>query len=394
MSKTSIAQKSKYFSYESLENMSKFQYKAQNSSLLYKYITSPLLDILVSYFPSWVAPNSLTLASLIVNLIPFFVILFECGNDFSATVSRWTCLLQSITHLLYIILDNSDGKQARKTGTSSSLGLLLDHGCDAFTTCVIAINIAHILQLGNGFVTILVFFCMNFSFWVCTYEEYVVGYLNLGMINGADEGVFVVFLIALFSAILGTEFWKMDTLLGLTIIQIMISCVVIASIYQILSSLHNILTNKGLKSVYNLIVDSWLMIFILQLPFINWIVFKENSQDYLTITLYVVSMMFCRVTIQLQCDIVGKQIFKNRFIFVSICNVICLVIVLIFKMSPNFFNYFPLGIAYAIVLIILIGTTFHFLYDGIETITSFLGIRFLSITPYDLTPDVNTTTTV
>ena len=235
---------------------------------------------------------------------------------------------------------------------------------------------------------------MNFSFWVCTYEEYVVGYLNLGMINGADEGVFVVFLIALFSAILGTEFWKMDTLLGLTIIQIMISCVVIASIYQILSSLHNILTNKGLKSVYNLIVDSWLMIFILQLPFINWIVFKENSQDYLTITLYVVSMMFCRVTIQLQCDIVGKQIFKNRFIFVSICNVICLVIVLIFKMSPNFFNYFPLGIAYAIVLIILIGTTFHFLYDGIETITSFLGIRFLSITPYDLTPDVNTTTTV
>ena len=78
MSKTSIAQKSKYFSYESLENMSKFQYKAQNSSLLYKYITSPLLDILVSYFPSWVAPNSLTLASLIVNLIPFCVILFEC----------------------------------------------------------------------------------------------------------------------------------------------------------------------------------------------------------------------------------------------------------------------------------------------------------------------------
>jgi len=27
-----------------------------------------------------------------------------------------------------------DGKQARKTGNSSPLGMLFDHGCDAITT--------------------------------------------------------------------------------------------------------------------------------------------------------------------------------------------------------------------------------------------------------------------
>ena len=35
---------------------------------------------------------------------------------------------------LYLILDNLDGKQARKTKNSSPFGLLMDHGCDIFTT--------------------------------------------------------------------------------------------------------------------------------------------------------------------------------------------------------------------------------------------------------------------
>lgn len=37
-------------------------------------------------------------------------------------------------------LDNLDGKQARRTGSSSPLGLLFDHGCDAFNTTVGAVN--------------------------------------------------------------------------------------------------------------------------------------------------------------------------------------------------------------------------------------------------------------
>jgi len=33
---------------------------------------------------------------------------------------------------MYRLLDEMDGKQARKTGNSSPLGLIFDHGCDAF----------------------------------------------------------------------------------------------------------------------------------------------------------------------------------------------------------------------------------------------------------------------
>ena len=34
-------------------------------------------------------------------------------------------------------LDGIDGKQARRTGTSSPLGELFDHGCDAWATVFI-----------------------------------------------------------------------------------------------------------------------------------------------------------------------------------------------------------------------------------------------------------------
>jgi hypothetical protein len=37
------------------------------------------------------------------------------------------------------MVDNADGKQSRRNGTSSALGMLFDHGCDAFGVTFMAI---------------------------------------------------------------------------------------------------------------------------------------------------------------------------------------------------------------------------------------------------------------
>jgi ethanolaminephosphotransferase len=47
------------------------------------------------------------------------------------------------------MLDNLDGKQARRTGTSSPLGLMFDHGCDALTTFLFTTGLGTILGLGK-----------------------------------------------------------------------------------------------------------------------------------------------------------------------------------------------------------------------------------------------------
>lgn len=46
------------------------------------------------------------------------------------------------------MLDNLDGKHARRIGASSPLGLMFDHGCDALTTFLFTQGLGTILALG------------------------------------------------------------------------------------------------------------------------------------------------------------------------------------------------------------------------------------------------------
>jgi ethanolaminephosphotransferase len=41
-----------------------------------------------------------------------------------------------------------DGKQARRTKSSSPLGMMFDHGCDALTTFVVTLGVGSIVGLG------------------------------------------------------------------------------------------------------------------------------------------------------------------------------------------------------------------------------------------------------
>lgn len=72
------------------------------------------------------------------------------GLDFEGPVSSWWCYLEAVSYLIYRILDEMDGKQARRTGNSSPLGLLFDHGCDSMTAGLFSLMILKTLQCGNG----------------------------------------------------------------------------------------------------------------------------------------------------------------------------------------------------------------------------------------------------
>ena len=69
-------------------------------------------------------------------------------------------------------MDNMDGKQARKTGNASSLGLLFDHGCDSISCTLLTISVCHFVQLRNTWISYLYVFLIDFGFWMNTLEEY------------------------------------------------------------------------------------------------------------------------------------------------------------------------------------------------------------------------------
>jgi ethanolaminephosphotransferase len=136
-------------------------------------------------------------------------------------IPRWVFLYQACAMLIYQTLDNMDGKQARKTNSSSPLGLLFDHGCDAVN--VIFGTAGWILGLGLTFrddpVHCVSLIAGTFSmFYIATWEEYYTGEMILPLINGPTEGVFGGALVSLTTFLYGMEFWQstsVATALGL-----------------------------------------------------------------------------------------------------------------------------------------------------------------------------------
>lgn len=51
---------------------------------------------------------------------------------------------------IYVNLDCMDGRQARRTGSSSPLGQLFDHGCDALSLHMLLDTVRTSLQLPGG----------------------------------------------------------------------------------------------------------------------------------------------------------------------------------------------------------------------------------------------------
>ena len=121
------------------------------------------------------------------------------GFDFSHKLKRITCFIIGIFQLIYQLLDNLDGKQARRTGNSTPFGMLMDHGCDVFTNIFTAFNLSKLLLVGNDdYFSYSVFFGLLVGFYIMTLEEYKLGEMHFPKINGTDEGNFLIFLLGFF----------------------------------------------------------------------------------------------------------------------------------------------------------------------------------------------------
>ena len=66
-------------------------------------------------------------------MILSYVSMFIYDYTFKKEIPSWTFFFAAFCIFVYINMDAIDGKQARRTGASSPLGQLFDHGCDSFS---------------------------------------------------------------------------------------------------------------------------------------------------------------------------------------------------------------------------------------------------------------------
>lgn len=159
-------------------------------------------------------------------MVGSFVIFLPYDGTLSQKIPNWLFLLSAFLQFVYQTLDAIDGKQARNTKSSSPLGQLFDHGCDAFSLTFMALSIAQVLRLGASTSTMFligivqigfflfqwiehhtrVLHCQFGYFGVTESELYVIGILLIAGIFGQD--VFEIPLKSVFPTVIKiSSFW-------------------------------------------------------------------------------------------------------------------------------------------------------------------------------------------
>ncbi|XP_059490082.1 cholinephosphotransferase 1 isoform X1 [Neocloeon triangulifer] len=188
-----------------LKRLSEHKYSCASESLI-DPILQPYWNKLTSCLPLWLAPNLITVAGLIVNILTTLVLVWYCP-DAKAEPPRWGCFLCALGLFIYQSLDAVDGKQARRTGSSSPLGELFDHGCDSISTVFVALSACIAVQLGEkpGWMLFQCFTGMT-MFYFAHWQTYVSGTLKFTKVD-VTEAQCSIMGIHLISAIFGSSIW-------------------------------------------------------------------------------------------------------------------------------------------------------------------------------------------
>ncbi|KAJ1680213.1 hypothetical protein EV182_000465 [Spiromyces aspiralis] len=155
------------------------------------------------------SPNMITLIGLSFELIDVIIVLLLVP-DLTGPGPSWIYYCFAAGIWLYSTFDNVDGKQARRTNTSSPLGELFDHGCDALNCTIACIVEAASFAMGNTWTTLGLFLTITWTFYISTWEEYHTGVLYLGYINGPTEFIAFACVACILSGIYGPAIWHVS----------------------------------------------------------------------------------------------------------------------------------------------------------------------------------------
>ena len=368
-----------YISEENYDAIRSYQYKSSDSSISYKYCMSPLCDFLVKFFPMWIAPNVITVAGFFVNLLYFLITGYYTGFK-GGYVPSWACFFSAFCYLLYQVLDNLDGKQARRTKSSSPLGLLVDHGTDACTTFFITCGLGAILALDNIYQYTLLWIMIIVPFYLNNWEEYITGVMSLPFINGINEGTFVIIFLECLTGFIGQNYClnKIYLFFGEYIqINVLLSSLFCgAGIFFGFLSISKVRNLNSKTKIVNALIDIFPFIYFLLGYFcIIYLTDSKISENYPQILIVSFGFQFAKMLGILQLShLTGTRFipYNLTFILPNLCYIIHSVI---YYFNKNYRLLF-VSIDDLIIIFTIVNfvSWFHFAYFCSEEMCKILNI--------------------
>lgn len=186
-------------SQDGVQQIAFHKYKGSEYTIL-DNLMNPIWEALADRLPMSMAPNVVTTIGGLHALMSYIVTWFYT-TSWNTSVPGCLLIFNAYCITAYYTLDCMDGKQARRTGSSSPLGQLFDHGIDVL--CLISQCSAIHAYVGGGGTRLFLScqFALQISGFMAQWEEYNTGVLphKCGQI-GVTE---VNYGLALFSLVNG-----------------------------------------------------------------------------------------------------------------------------------------------------------------------------------------------
>ena len=182
------------FSPTELQNAKNFKFAGKDSSILVNFGLGYFWDLIVKKLPLSLAPNILTATSLVLEVLEFLIV-FASTRYMIFPPPNWVCIFSGIVTLIYQLLDNIDGRQARRANCATCLGHFFDQTSDSIILCLEAMNFCAVANFSISKKTFYFVLLTQTLSYLSSWEEFLTHKFNLSAINELDEGLFLIAII-------------------------------------------------------------------------------------------------------------------------------------------------------------------------------------------------------
>ncbi len=166
---------------DGVEFIAAHKYKAGHYTHL-ENILNPFWTWITDLLPMTLAPNMVTLIGALHCGLAYGVLWYYAHN-LDRPVPDWVIFLGGYCTIMYYTFDCMDGKQARRTNTSSPLGQLFDHGFDCICVLCHVSCVGGTLMVGGTPWLMILQVSLQLSFFLAQWEEYTTHILPHAMGN-------------------------------------------------------------------------------------------------------------------------------------------------------------------------------------------------------------------
>lgn len=352
---------------DGVENIANHKYKPGHYTFM-DTLLNPFWTFITDLLPMTMAPNVVTSIGGLHCLLSYLVV-WHYSPNFDQLVPDWVILFSGYCTLAYYTFDCMDGKQARRTGNSSPLGQLFDHGVDCLAIISHVSGTAAYTMMGGSYWFLMMQASLQLSFFMAQWEEYYTGILPHAMGEfGVTELNYGIGFFLIFNSLIDREKFWLSAVKDVIIPESMVGN----------PNIPDVLANLEMRQ-FGLIL--WFMsLSILIVSCIGRVLFHENVRKN-GVYLSAISKLFSPAIISLVPFLLPESILfkETRHISISIGLLYCLLTkkMIVYSMAKMTYASFQFEIVPLCAVIAWIRLDGNITEEGVSLLLSILSIWYV-----------------